>query len=71
MVYWPLKTRFFTEKRREFVARSMMDVFKLLLPATLVSGLFFKPIPLFVKGAATVGLAVLFGLSVWILPRED
>lgn len=71
MVYWPTKVRFFTEKRREFIARSAMDVFKLLLPATLVSGLFFKPIPLFAKTGIVVGLAVLCVASVWVFPRGE
>lgn len=46
-----------------------MDVFKLLVPAVAATGLFVQPIPGILKIGAVVGLAALFGVSVWLLPR--
>ncbi len=62
---------FFTEKKRGFVARSIMDIFKVLFPASLVTGLFIKPIPWPVKLGAVVSLAALFGFSVYLYPEGD
>ena len=46
-----------------------MDVFKLLLPIALATGLFLQPIPGILKVGAAMGLAALFVGSVWVLPR--
>ena len=61
--------QFLSERQWEFVARSIMDVFKLLVPATAATGLLVQPIPGILKAAAVVGLASLFGVSVWVFPR--
>ena len=62
---------FLSDKRREFVARSAMDMFKLLLPAAIVSGWFFKPVSWVVKVSGGAGLMVLFIWSIWLFPKGD
>ena len=59
---------FFTEKRLDFMAHSVMDVFKLLLPVTLATGLFTRPIAGMIKIGILVGLAFLFWVSIRLLP---
>lgn len=50
------------------MARSVMDVFKLLMPAAMATGLFLQPIAGIIKVAVLVGLAFLFWVSIRLLP---
>jgi len=48
-----------------------MDVFKVLLPMALATGLFVKPIPWLVKVGAGGGFVVLFWMSIWMFPKGE
>ncbi len=64
IIIYCMRALFASERKLEFVARSLMDLFKLLLPAAVMTGLFVRPIPWLIKVAAAVGLVVLFWVSV-------
>ena len=62
--------KFFSHARREFIARAMMDVVKLIFVAAVIGG-FFVSAPLPVRLVSGVGLAVLFAMSVLTFPKKE
>jgi hypothetical protein len=67
----PMATEvFFSKARKEFIARSLMDVFKLLFVAAVVGG-FFVSYPINLRIAGGTILAMMFVTSVLIFPRKE
>lgn len=63
--------RFFSDARREFIARAIMDMVKLITVAAVVSGFFIQPIPVFIRVGSVVALSGAFALSIVTFPRRE
>ena len=64
------REKFFSPARREFIARSMMDVVKLIFVAAVVGG-FFVSAPLVSRLLSAVVLLIGFAVSVMTFPRKE
>ena len=61
---------FFTDARREIIAKTILDTVKLLVPIMLATDLFSK-YNMFVRGIVLGAIPCLFAGGVWVFPPKN